>query len=834
MKVALLQEERYLPSYHGSNKSNRSLLEALAANGHECLALCAVLPRGAPCAPFRDEMARRGIDVAGTQHGLLSFRHKGVQVSGMPRDAGPQERSAFLIDRLRQFAPDVILVSSSPHSYHLQSALSVAPGRVVFLAHGHHDLPFGPAAQRMDPARHELLRQAAAVITVSRYGVDYWRRHGGIDARLLRFPVYGIGPFAAPGSPDRGFVTLTKSSVSKGVDIFLALAAHFPGHPFAASRWGASDEMLTAFDRLTNVTILEPAEDIETILSQTKVLLAPSLVPETFGLIVPEAMVRGIPVLASDLGGLAEATLRVGHLLPVRPAEFHDGTYICPPQDLAPWCRALGRLLDDDAAYERDARRARAAAAHFIAPISDRPFEVLFASICARAPARRGPTPPVVAVVDPYDAGYLLAEEFKRRGIACVGVASSEDVDPEISAKCDANTLSAVVPHRGSLEDTVAALRRHDVHAVLAGCETGVSLADALSERMNHRSNGTRMSAARRHKFLMAEAARRQGVRVPEQHCSSCLGELRAWARNRGAWPVVVKPPESLASDDVRLCRSEAEIAAAFAATVGRRNIAGVMNDGLIVQEVLDAPQYVVDTVSFEGRHHLSAIWRYGRPAFASEFLSALAGDKPWPDSVRGLGWPSLAYGAISSVSKEILPGEGPVAEILFDYASRVLDALEISYGPCHFELMWTDDGLRLIEVGARVHGAPQTHLVSRMCTGTSQVDETVDLFTDPARFLRSARRSYALRWRAMMVRLKVWKVGVFHRLRGFERIAQLDSFHDAFAMSQPGSRVPGCVGVVILLHPDQDAIERDHRAIRALEQADLYDIELIPQELGV
>ena len=44
MKVALLQEERYLPSFHGSNKSNRCLLESLAREGHDCLALCSVSP----------------------------------------------------------------------------------------------------------------------------------------------------------------------------------------------------------------------------------------------------------------------------------------------------------------------------------------------------------------------------------------------------------------------------------------------------------------------------------------------------------------------------------------------------------------------------------------------------------------------------------------------------------------------------------------------------------------------------------------------------------------------------------------------------------------------
>jgi hypothetical protein len=146
---------------------------------------------------------------------------------------------------------------------------------------------------------------------------------------------------------------------------------------------------------------------------------------------------------------------------------------------------------------------------------------------------------------------------------------------------------------------------------------------------------------------------------------------------------------------------------------------------------------------------------------------------------------------------------------------------------------MWTDAGVRLMEVGARVHGAPQTHLVNRLCTGFSQVDQTVDMLLNPVQFLRQARQSYALRWQAIMVRLKVWQAGVLRGLRGFERITRLDSFHDSFAMSRPGVEVPACVGVVILLHPDADAIARDYQAIRQLEEQDLYEIEVCSDEEG-
>jgi hypothetical protein len=63
-------------------------------------------------------------------------------------------------------------------------------------------------------------------------------------------------------------------------------------------------------------------------------------------------MLRGIPVLASDFGGLPEAKLGVPYLLPVRPIERYredlDGRGIpvpeVPAQDAAPWEEARRKL----------------------------------------------------------------------------------------------------------------------------------------------------------------------------------------------------------------------------------------------------------------------------------------------------------------------------------------------------------------------------------------------------------------------------------------------------------------------------------------------------------
>jgi len=766
MKVALLQEERYLPSFHGSNKSNRCLLESLAREGHDCLALCSVsLPGACP---------------------------DGVTVREMTPGANHEERSAFLFSSLKEFDPGIVLVSSSKHTYALETALQFAADRVIYLVHSHDALPFG------------LIRGARAVVTVSRYSQEYLRIHTGIEAVCLRFPVYGEGPYPHLGCFDRGCVTLVKSSAGKGVDVFLELADAFPDQQFAAVRWAASEEALSRMAQLSNVEVWDPHPDIEEILRRTKIVLAPSKEPETFGLIVPEAMLRGIPVLASDRGGLPEAKLGVDYLLPIEPG-------------LTRWRETLGRLLSDKSEYERCSEASRAAASHFVAGIDVRPFEDLFRTIRPQKPSR------LVAVVDPFDAGYLLAQELVRREYSCVSIVSSQYIDPKIAVKGDPGLFAKTIHHCGSVTKTASALRAHGVSCIIPGCETGVNLCDALSEALDFCSNGTALSAARRNKFLMAETAQKQGIAVPQQFFSERLEDLVEWVKSCSGWPVVVKPAESLASEDVRICRSEDEIADAFHSVAGRRNIAGVVNRGLIAQELMNATQYVVDTVSYRGKHYLSGIWRYGRPEFAADVLRALDGGAHWPSSAGNLNWASLRYGAISSVSKQILSGEDEVAGTLFNYAAQVLDALGIQYGPCHFELMWTEQGVRLVEVGARVHGAPQTHMMNRMCTGASQVEQTIDLFLDPARFLRGARESYRLRWEGMMCRLTPWCEGALRGFRGLERIERLRSYHGSFGMAEPGRRVPGCVGVAMLLHPDEDVLRADYQTIRQLEKEDLY-----------
>ena len=379
MRLLLLQDQVYLPSLGGGNKATRLLLEALAGLGHDCAAVSpALTTRAGPTAPdeLLAEMDARGVPVRESRPGVFSYAHGGVAVDAMAF-SDEAERLAHMQQRIEAFDPDWILVSDDKGRVLLRCAVASGRRTLMILQTAVH-LPFGPLAARENAEQALLMQRADVLVVISDYLKTYLNRHATLDARHVPLPVYGPGPFPALGRHDRGNVTLINPCVEKGLPIFLALASAFPQVDFAAvPTWGADDAVLAALAPVRNVEILEPADDIAAILAKTRVLLAPSLWPETFGYVVVEAMLRGIPVLASDIGGLPEAKLGVDYLLPVAPAQRRNGRLESPPQDLAPWAAALGVLLDNPRDYERCARESRDAARRFHARVDVRSFEAL-------------------------------------------------------------------------------------------------------------------------------------------------------------------------------------------------------------------------------------------------------------------------------------------------------------------------------------------------------------------------------------------------------------------------------------------------------------------------
>ena len=129
----------------------------------------------------------------------------------------------------------------------------------------------------------------------------------------------------------------------KGKQIALQIAEHCPEIPFCfVESWTLSEQDLAdlraRIASLPNVTLRRRTDNMKSVYSKAKIVLAPSMCEETWGRIVTEAHYTGIPVVASNVGGLPQA---------VGPG----GVLLDSNGPIEPWIDAIRKLWHDEAYY---------------------------------------------------------------------------------------------------------------------------------------------------------------------------------------------------------------------------------------------------------------------------------------------------------------------------------------------------------------------------------------------------------------------------------------------------------------------------------------------------
>lgn len=392
MKVLLGHNSTYYPSQGGGDKSNRLLMEALAERGHVVRVVTRIEEFGeAGHQAFLAALAQRGVSYVDGR-----FTLQGVDVRTLTRD--PNLRGYF-IRQIAEFDPDVILVSTDdPGQLLLEAALNAPRARVVFLVRATIALPFGPDSSAQSAAKTARLREADRVVGVSEYVAGYVREYGGMDAVHVPISLMEPGESKSLGSFANAYVTMINPCTVKGSTIFLGLADMMPDVLFAAvPSWGTTESDLAELRKRANITLLDRVDNIDDILRKTRVLLVPSIWAEARARVVLEGMSRGVPVMASDVGGLHEAKMGVEYLLPVNPVRRYkpslDSRMVpmaeAPPQNIEPWRAALHSLLTDRVHFEDIAGRSRAAALDYLEHLNVLKFEALLETT-----PRRTRTPP--------------------------------------------------------------------------------------------------------------------------------------------------------------------------------------------------------------------------------------------------------------------------------------------------------------------------------------------------------------------------------------------------------------------------------------------------------
>jgi len=300
---------------------------------------------------------------------------------------------------------------------------------------------------------------------------------------------------------------------------------------------------------------------------------------------------------------------------------------------------------------------------------------------------------------------------------------------------------------------------------------------------------------------------REAGVRAVRQMRATQWADVAAFLADWNPSPflAVVKPIEAAGSEDVFKCTSEAEVKEAFEKINGSKNLLGAANEGVLVQEFLDGTEYVIDSVSRDGVHKVTAIWEYDK---------------------RSVNDANFVYFGMA-----LRPASGAVEQQLIAYSDSVLDALGIVNGPGHMEVKMCADGPCLVEVGSRCHGGEGTwRVVTEECIGHDQIGATLDAYLNPAAFDALPAAPMELKKSGCEVFLVSRQDGMISALPGVDAIRALPSFRKMGLAVQPGmaqKRTVDCFtrpGAVQLVAEDAVALAKDVAAIRQLEIQGLFE----------
>jgi len=406
-------------------------------------------------------------------------------------------------------------------------------------------------------------------------------------------------------------------------------------------------------------------------------------------------------------------------------------------------------------------------------------------------------------IVNPYSSGADYAPAFRAAGVEPVAVLTGP---PEgVAARgwrrddfthvhtYDSTDLSG-------LAATVAAYRPL---CLVPGAETGVELADALTERvLPGAGNVPALSQARRDKWQMAEAVRRAGVPHLRQVCTDRTDVVLDWLAETGleGHPLVLKPPKSAGADDVHLVRADGDWKAVFHQILGRVNKQGLRNDAVLVSEYAEGVEYLIDSYSVDGRHGLVDVCRYTKRS---------NGDR---------------IGIYHRV--DFLPPDDPGVLAVWPYAQQVLDAVGIRTGCGHTEVMLTADGPRLMEVAARPAGGGH-QMISKLATGDNHLERTVRHWVHGQH-----ADSYRLVQHVCGAFVSAPRSGIWRNAEVFDGVDSLPSFYAKSFPFGTGDTVQATEDIytylawVILASEDPAAVDADHRRLAAMERLIRIDPE--------
>jgi biotin carboxylase len=396
----------------------------------------------------------------------------------------------------------------------------------------------------------------------------------------------------------------------------------------------------------------------------------------------------------------------------------------------------------------------------------------------------------------------LFAPYLSKKGYNVIHVQSSEEIPSIFKPSYSPDDYAMNIPYYNNIEQLVVYLKEINPFAIVAGAESGIALSDTLAYKLSLPYNTNNLKSVRESKGCLIDRLSECGFLVPKQQKIKSVVEIKEWVDSLSAddWPVVIKPQDSAASDGLFLCNNISECENAVASILNKCNIIGRKNSEILAQSYLLGAQYIVNTISWKGKHQVTDIWFTNKRRF--DKTKQILEDRILLD-----------------------PSISPVSELIY-YTKSCLDVMGVKFGASHVELIMTKNGPVMIEVNGRPMGGGMPIDLFNASLGSNHVYQTADVYIDDNNVRKNSldETIYKPQKYMAIIDFTFRRDSIVDNHNGLELAKTLRSYYQSYNVPVIGSLVNMTAdtvagqGYMCLLHQDPVQVFNDLQLIRQLK----------------
>ena len=224
-----------------------------------------------------------------------------------------------------------------------------------------------------------------------------------------------------------------------------------------------------------------------------------------------------------------------------------------------------------------------------------------------------------IVVVEASSTGFNFIRDIINRNFYPIALNIKGDGSEESQAykKLVNNSLKHIdvdfelLEEKDTYDETLEMIREYDPLLVVPGSELGVRLATKLSNDLGLLSNPIENLDAMTLKNKMQEKIAEAGLRHIRGRVVKSVEEAIEFYDESGFTEVVVKPIIGAGSVGVRICLNKDEMIDSIKKMLNEVNIFGNKITEMVVQERIKGEEYFVNTVSYNGDHRVTLMWKY-------------------------------------------------------------------------------------------------------------------------------------------------------------------------------------------------------------------------------